>query len=136
MNDKLYSETTCQIDDVKSLNLPTFKELERLLIYHAVEWEDLAESITLVDNIYRTKLGSYVDDDVEDEILFHYDCFRNEFQCEFGVGILLSHFSDLTDDDDLEDVFFILKKEDIYELTAKAALLNEQLPFKTMNWAD
>ena len=136
MNDKLYSETTCQIDDVKSLNLPTFKELERLLIYHAVEWEDLAESITLVDNIYRAKLGSYVDDDVEDEILFHYDCFRNEFKSKFGVGILLSHFSDLTDDDDLEDVFFILKKEDIYELTAKAALLEEQLPFKTMNWAD
>ena len=66
MNDKLYSETICQIDDVKSLNLPTFKELERLLIYHAVEWEDLAESITLADNIYRAKLGSYVDDDVED----------------------------------------------------------------------
>lgn len=136
MNNKLYSEITCQIDDVKSLNLPTFKELEQLLTYHAVEWEDLAESITLVDNIYRTKLASYVDDDVEDEILFHYDCFRNEFQSEFGVGILLSHFSDLTDDDDLEDVFFILKKEDIYELTAKAALLKEQLPFKTMNWAD
>lgn len=136
MNDKLYSEITCQIDDVKSLNLPTFKELEQLLTYHAVEWEDLAESITLVDNIYRAKLGSYVDDDVEDEILFHYDCFRNEFQSKFGVGILLSHFSDLTDDDDLEDVFFILKKEDIYELTPKAALLKEQLPFKTMNWAD
>lgn len=136
MNNKLYSETTCQIEDVKSLNLPTFKELERLLIYHGVEWEDLAESIILADNIYRAKLASYVDDDVEDEILFHYDCFRNEFQCEFGIGILLNHFSDLTDDDDLEDVFFILKKEDIYELTAKAALLNEQLPFKTMNWAD
>lgn len=136
MNDKLYSEITCQIEDVKSLNLPTFKELEQLLIYHAVEWEDLAESITLVDNIYRAKLGSYVDDDVEDEILFHYDCFCNEFQSKFGVGILLSHFSDLTDDDDLEDVFFILKKEDIYELTAKATLLKEQLPFKTMNWAD
>ena len=136
MNDKLYSETTCQIEDVKSLNLPTFKELEQLLIYHAVEWEDLAESITLVDNIYRAKLASYVDDDVEDEILFHYDCFRNEFKSKFGVGILLSHFSDLTDDDDLEDVFFILKKEDIYELTAKATLLKEQLPFKTMNWAD
>lgn len=136
MNNKLYSEITCQIDDVKSLNLPTFKELERLLIYHAVEWEDLAESITLVDNIYRAKLGSYVDDDVEDEILFHYDCFRNEFQSKFGVGILLSHFSDLTDDDDLEDVFFILKKEDIYELTPKATVLKEQLPFKTMNWAD
>ena len=133
MNDKLYSETTCQIEDVKSLNLPTFKELEQLLIYHAVEWEDLAESITLVDNIYRAKLGSYVDDDVEDEILFHYDCFRNEFKSKFGVGILLSHFSDLTDDDDLEDVFFILKKEDIYELTAKATLLKEQLTFKTMN---
>lgn len=136
MNDKLYSETTCQIEDVKSLNLPTFKELEQLLIYHAVEWEDLAESITLVDNIYRAKLGSYVDDDVEDEILFHYDCFRTEFKSKFGVGILLSHFSDLTDDDDLEDVFFILKKEDIYELTAKAKLLKEQLPFKTMSWAD
>lgn len=136
MNNKLYSEITCQIDDVKSLNLPTFKELERLLIYHAVEWEDLAESITLADNIYRAKLESYVDDDVEDEILFHYDCFRTEFQSKFGVGILLSHFSDLTDDDDLEDVFFILKKEDIYELTTKAKVLKEQLPFKTMNWAD